>query len=180
MDITIRIAEGCAAPANYLWDTRWSTPQGQGDWALADSKDVANAGGLAASRVLETAVILALFTDRAVPPDHPLAKFADGDRRGWWGDAPSVRTDDGETEWGSYLWLLERSVATPEMARWAEVFAIEALGPVIAQGAAVRASAKAALLPARNGMTLAVGLYGRDGASVFDRQWDVLWRQAGL
>ena len=180
MDIFIRTAEGCAAPLNYLWDTQWQGDGGFGDWALQGLTASHNAGGLTADRTLETAVIIALFTDRAVPAQHPLARFSDGDRRGWWGDAPAMRTDDGETEWGSLLWLLERSIATPEIARWAEVFAIDAMGPIIRQGAAVRATARAVLLAARNGMTLDVGLYGRDGATVFDRKFDVLWRQVGL
>lgn len=175
---TIRLRDGeAAAPDPFLlWDTRWNTATGEGDWALAGFGAPANAGGLAATRAIETAVILCLMTDRRVPEGHPLAWLADGDRRGWWGDfLPSEQ--DGEAELGSLLWLLERAPLTGETARWAESLAVDALQPILAQGAAVRAVATAQADPLRNRLDLLVELYGRDGQRVWSHRFDDLWRQ---
>jgi phage gp46-like protein len=176
-DINVRVDEGCAASPFLLWDTLWDNTVGAGDWALADADETLNRGGLRAKAALATAVTLALFTDKACPPDHPLAKFADGDPRGWWGDGIDVRADLGEAPLGSLLWLLERSVVDSDTTRWAESFALDALQPMIAQGAAVQATAVAALLPRRNGITLAVTLIGQAGSKVYDRRFDIVWQQ---
>jgi phage gp46-like protein len=176
IDVTIRTDEGCAPEPNLLWDTVWNAEVGAGDWALAKDEPL-NRGGLAARQAIHTAVVLALFTDRRCPPDHPLARFADGDLRGWWGDGIDVRDDLGEQPLGSLLWLLERASLLTDTERWAESFAIEALQPLIDQGAAVRAKAKASADRARNRLNLDIVLIGRDGARVYDRRFDVLWRQ---
>jgi phage gp46-like protein len=175
--INLRANEGCAAQPNLLWDTVWDPAAGLGDWAVAGASETLNRGGLQATRALETAVILCLFTDRFCPPDHPLAKFADDDRRGWWGDGIDVRADLGETPLGSLLWLLERAIVDDNMARWAESLALDALSPLIAQGAAARATAQAEAHVTRNRMDLSVQLYGRDGTKIYDRRFDDIWRQ---
>ena len=173
------LAVGCAPEPLLLWDTVWNVGGGFGDWALAGAGETQNPGGLQATAALETAVIICLWTDRYCPPTHPLAKYADpDDRRGYWGDGLDVRADLGETPLGSLLWLLERSaidsVATP---RWAVSFAIDALAPLIACGAAVRADAQAFVSKAPNRLDLAVQLYGRDGAKIYDRRFDDVWAQ---
>ena len=180
MDINVRLAEGCAPQPSLLWDTIWDPVRGTGDWGLAGPGETLNRGGLAASAALKTAVLLCLFTDRACPPDHPLAKYVDGDLRGWWGDGVDVRDDAGEAAMGSLLWLLERSVATPDIARWAENLAIEALQPLIRQGAAVQVTALARINPGTARIDLAIALYARDGRRIYDHKFDGLYRQAGI
>ncbi|SHO65809.1 Mu-like prophage protein gp46 [Pseudoxanthobacter soli DSM 19599] len=135
-----------------------------------------NPGGLRADAAIETAVILALFTDRRVPEGHPLATGID-DRRGWWGDGVDVRADLGEGEIGSLLWLLERQTVSDEMAAWARTLAAEALAPLISQGVAVRVDTSAEARPAERTILLAVTLYGRDGSKVYDRRFELLWQQ---
>lgn len=67
---------------------------------------------------LTTAVILSLFTDRAVAEDE----LEDGmQNQGWWGDSYS------DEPWGSKLWLLRRKKSSEEVVNDAEDYAYEAL-----------------------------------------------------
>ncbi|HQF31923.1 MAG TPA: phage GP46 family protein [Hyphomicrobiales bacterium] len=157
----------------------WSTEEGRGDWAMAGADEADNIGGLRATAALETAVVLCLFTDRRCPADHPLAWLADGDRRGWWGDAVDVRADLGEAPLGSLLWLLERAPLDGETAMWAEAFAIEALQPLVDQKAVSKIEAVATARPEEDRLDLVVRLYGRDGSLVYDRKFDNIWAQVG-
>lgn len=178
--VVIRVAEGCAADSNVLWDSVWLPELGYADWALADPDETANRGGLRAKAAIETAVVLALFTDRRVEPEHPLFYLCDGDPRGWWGDGIDVRADLNEAPLGSLLWLLERAPLTIRglsAGRWAEQFALEALAPLIAQGAAARIDVSASVNELQGRLELTVNLFGRDGLKVYDRKFDVLWNQ---
>jgi phage gp46-like protein len=179
VEIRIRDNEGCDPPAQLLWDTVFDPKLGVGDWTLAGSDEPNNRGGLAAKRGLVTAVVLALFTDKRCPADHPLRQYADQDPRGYFGDGVDVREDLGEAELGSLLWLLERSVVTEETAQWARAFAIEALAPLQRQNAVARIDVFTTARPELNRLDLGVDLYARDGVKVFSRQFDILWRQVG-
>lgn len=167
----LSVAPDPACPSNaYLaWDTVWSNDYFSGDW----ERDAF--GALSARRGIATCVILALFTDKRCPADHPLAHLSDGDLRGWW--ATPLFAAAGLPEMGSLLWLLERASCTEENRRYAELFALDALQPLIAARLAVRAFASAEFLPQRNGVRLAVSLYGADGATVYAREFDVVWSQ---
>ena len=177
-DFDLRVAEGCDDDANLLWDTVWDVQTGRGDWAMTPAGATTNQGGLRATAALETAIIISLWTDRACPRDHPLFKFADGDPRGWWGDAVDVRADLGEGPLGSLLWLLERSaideVATP---RWAVSFVHEALAWMVEQNVAARIEAQASVSKSPNRLDIAVQIYGQDGAKIYDRRFEDVWAQ---
>lgn len=151
------------------------------DWALAaPPNNVLNAGGLRAVAELETAVLLLLFTDTFVPPDHPLAYLADGDGRGFWGDGVDVRTDLSEAPLGSLLWLLERApleAAGMPIEYWAQAFATEALAPLLAQGAVVEIDVSAVANTLMSRIELSVQLYGRNGELAYDRRFDLAWEQ---
>jgi phage gp46-like protein len=178
--VTIRAAEGCAADSNVLWDSVWDVANGYADWAMADPDEAQNHGGLRAKAAIETAVILALFTDKRVDPEHPLAWLADGDVRGYFGDGIDVRADLDEGELGSLLWLLERApmtIAGVPAETWAEQFANEALATLITQGVCVRIEIAATANAPAGRIELVVALYGRDGARIYDRKFDVLWSQ---
>lgn len=169
----VRANEGCADERVGLWDTVWDATEGRGDWALAEDDETGNQGGLRAKAALETAIVLSLFTDRRVDPQHPLAWLADGDNRGWWGDGVG---DDEPL--GSLLWLLERSPLTgPETERWAVALAEESLAGLVGKGAAVRLDVEATAVPLHSRLELLVRLYGRDGALLYDRRFDMIWRQ---
>lgn len=180
LSFSIRANEGCKPQPIYVWDSVWSPDIGYADWAYAPPAEVYNAGGLQAEAALDTAVVLCLFTDRFCPPDHPLAWLIENDdSRGWWGDGVDVRADLGEAPLGSLLWLLARATATQENAQWAQTFALDGLSPLIGQGAVVRVDAQAYLHPPSR-IDLAVQIYGRDGAQIYARQFDDLWREARL
>ena len=179
--VRIRIDEGCQPQVQLLWDTVWHAAEGYGGWAVADRGTVGNSGGLRATHAIETAVILCLFTDRRCPADHPLAKnIQDGDPRGWWGDGVDVRADLGEGEMGSLLWLLQNTAIDPvDTPRWLQSLALDALAPLVGQGAVVRVDAQATVDPTRNRGDLAVQIYGADGARIYDRKFQALWAQIG-
>lgn len=177
MDVIVRAAEGCGPDPFLLWDSVWSPELGLADWAVAGRDEKNNVGGLSAKRALFTAVVLCLFTDKRVPADHPLAYLASGDPRGWWGDAVDVRDDLGEADLGSLLWLLERAPLTDDVVRWARAFALEALEPLKGQHAVVRVDAQVAANKPAGRLELTVQLYGRDGSSVFDARFDLVWKQ---
>lgn len=174
LDINVRIDEGCAAQPELLWDSVWDPATGRADWQVARPGEPLNAGGLRAMRPLETAVILSLFTDRACPPNHPLAP-PDGDLRGWWGDGVDVRTDLGEAPLGSLLWLLERSILDPVATpRWAIAFAQDALSGLVTQGAVATIAVQAAAQPPSR-LDLAVQLYAQNGAELYNRRFSDIW-----
>ncbi|WP_022722939.1 phage GP46 family protein [Rhodopseudomonas sp. B29] len=182
-EVVIRKAEGCAEESNVVWDSVWVPERGVADWAMADADETANRGGLRAKQAIATAVVLCLFTDKRVDPDHPLAYLADGDVGGYFGDSVDVREDLYEGALGSHLWLLRRAPLTIRgipATRWAEQFAAEALAPLQAQGAVVRIDVAATQSEMRNQLFLDVRLYGRDGENVHDRKYDVLWNQVAL
>jgi phage gp46-like protein len=168
--ITVQPDLSCPSNAYLAWDTRWNKETQQGDWAVATD------GSLAASRGIATCVILALMTDKQCPADHPLAPD-DGDLRGWW--ATPLLIAQGVPEMGSLLWLLENKSVNETNRRYAETFALDALAPLLSAGLAVKATATATILPQGNGVTLAVALYGSDGARIYAAQFDVVWAQIG-
>lgn len=177
--LRVRINEGEDAQPILLWDSVWQPQQGMADWAMATGAEPQNQGGLRAQAALHTAVILQLFTDRRIPDNHTLRKLVDdGDARGWFGDAVDVRRDLFEDEMGSLLWVFERAPLTEDIRRWVEVLALEALQPLIAQGAVVRADAQAVAQFAIGRVDLAVQLYGRDGQRLYDRRFDDIWQQS--
>jgi len=178
--VVIRAAEGCAEDNNVLWDSVWDASRGCADWALAGAGETGNRGGLRATAAIETAVILCLFTDKRVEQDHPLAYLADGDVRGYFGDGVDVRADLDEGPLGSLLWLLERAPLTirgTPAAAWAEQFANEALATLRDQGVCVRIDVSATQVELESRLELEVALYGRDGAQIYNRKFDVLWNQ---
>lgn len=176
MAINVRIDEGEQEQPILLWDSVWEPWRGQADWAMAGASETQNRGGLSARAALHTAVVLSLFTDRRIDKQHPLFYLVeDGDQRGWYGDGVDVRQDLHETDMGSLLWVFERAHLNEEIRRWVEILALEALAPLIAQGAAVRAEAQADR--SLNRIDLHVQLYGRDGSKLYDYKFDDIWAQ---
>lgn len=176
--LRVRIDEGSQPQPSLLWDSVWSPWRGQADWAMAGADEPQNRGGLQAKAALHTAIVIALFTDRRIARDHPLFYLVeDGDQRGWWGDGVDVRADLFEDEMGSLLWVFERAILTEDIRRWVEVIALEALQPLINQGAAVRIEVQAVAQFAINRVDLAVQLYGRDGALIYDTRFADIWKQ---
>ncbi|MAY64005.1 MAG: hypothetical protein CML29_17515 [Rhizobiales bacterium] len=142
-----------------------------GDLSIAGDSEPGNRGGLAARHPLETAVTICLMSDARVDEDE----LRPGDvNRGWAGD--SFDLVDGEAPIGSKLWLLRRrTVDDVHVPRLAEAYTLEALQPLIDQGAAAEATATAVADPARNRLELSVTLTDRAGNSLVDRKFSLLW-----
>lgn len=174
----IRINEGRDPQPQLLWDSIWDAARGFADWALAAASEALNRGGLAATRALETAIVIQLFTDKRLPAGHPLRKYVDGnDLRGWWGDGVDVRADLGETEIGSLLWVLSRAPLTEEIRRWAETLAKDALQPLIRQKVAARIDVAAVAHASVGRLDLAIKVYRSNGSLALDRRFDDIWAQ---
>lgn len=177
--LRVRIGEGEKAQPNLLWDSVWDKDIGSADWALAGADEAQNRGGLRAKAALHTAIVLALFSDRRIPDQHPLRKYVTGDDpRGWWGNSVDVRADLGEEELGSLLWVFARAVLTDAVRLEVEAEARAALHCLIKQGAASRIDIKAIAEQAFNRCDLIVQIYGRDGTLTYDTKFEDLWRQA--
>jgi len=80
------------------------------DWLLTPQ------GTLDATHDLETAVIMALGTDRLAAASDELPLPGDTDRRGYWGDL-DAKAIWGEGPLGSRLWLLSRAKIVGTNAR---------------------------------------------------------------
>ncbi|WP_438752069.1 phage GP46 family protein [Pararhizobium sp. O133] len=129
-------------------------------------------GDLKAEQGLATQVLICLMTDRRVEA----SELRDGDtNRGWVGD--SFDLENGETDLGSRLWLLRRGRLFEGIETVAESYAREALQPLLRQGAVVRVDATATADRSQNRLDLAVALYGREGAQVYNDTFAILWRQ---
>ena len=103
----------------------------QGDLAI-DGAD------LARDDTLETAIVISLMTDALVDPDE--LPEGETDRRGYWGQAVQPDPDDN---FGSKLWLLDRTKRTPDILPRAEEYCVEALTWLVADGRAIAVDASA-------------------------------------
>lgn len=176
--LRVRINEGETAQPHLVWDSVWIPSHGMADWALASADELQNRGGLRAKAALHSAVVIALFTDKRIPDNHPLRYLVgDDDPRGWFGDGVDVRADLHETEMGSLLWVFERAILTEEIRLWVEAIALEALAPLVAQRAVARIEVQAVANQAVNRLELYVQLYGRDGSRVYEQRFEDIWRQ---
>lgn len=93
------------------------------EWDSGSADLVVRGDDLASEEGLRTAVLQSLFLDRRAEADDVLPAD-DGDRRGWWGDEFAPIEGD---RYGSRLWLLDRGVRRPDVARLAEEIDREAL-----------------------------------------------------
>jgi phage gp46-like protein len=178
MPLEVRIDEGEQQQPTLFWDSRWEPWRGQADWAMADASEPQNRGGLASRAALHTAVVISLFTDKRIERDHPLFHLLeDGDQRGWFGDGVDVRADLFEDHMGSLLWIFERAYLNEEIRRQVELVSLEALQPLISQGAAVRIEVQAEAQFAINRVNLGVQIYGKDGSRLYDHKFEDIWAQ---
>lgn len=183
--VTVRIRENeaCAPDSFLLWDSIWvqrlDASGGYCDWLLATEGDPAEArGGLRSSAALNTAVLIALFTDRRLPPDM-VSPHGDGDPRGWWGD--SIKFDDEpEQPIGSLLWTLTRGTLDRATAQLAVDYATDALQPIVDQGAVARFDVTAEPRITEGWLLLTVKGYSHANEARFDQRFEVLWEQAQL
>lgn len=100
------------------------------------------------THALQTAVIVALGTDRLANPEDALPDLDSDDRRGWWGD---LSAEDIWGGWpiGSRLWLISRAKITGAAARdgatvtRVEDYIREALQPFLEAGIASKMTVNA-------------------------------------
>lgn len=129
-------------------------------------------GDFRAEQGLATQVLILLMSDRRVED----SELRDGEQnRGWLGD--SFDRLDGEDVLGSRLWLLRRRSIYDGIEVDAEDYAREALQPLITQGSVARVDATATAKRAENRLDLEIAMYGRDGETVFNQKFGLLWRQ---
>lgn len=91
-------------------------------------------GNIIVSDLLDTAVLISLFTRRRALPTDEIPNPG-GDLGGWW--ATPYEDTDGD-EMGSRLWLLSRSVLTNANLNLAKAYIEEALAWMVEDGTAAR------------------------------------------
>jgi|APTNR8051073442_1049403.scaffolds.fasta_scaffold31631_2 phage gp46-like protein len=136
---------------------------------------------LATADDLETAVMVALFTDARAGDDDAVPGDP-ADRRGWWGDALPISIMGRELpadRLGSRLWLLERAKQLPETLVLARQYAREALQVFIEGGIAASIEVDAGF-PRAGWLLLHVGFVMPDGSRRQFGPWEANWQAQSL
>ncbi len=118
---------------------------------LAMGADPANRT-LADDGGLHTAILLSLFCDRRAAEDDEIPA-GDGDRRGWWAD--QFGEIDGD-EFGSKLWLLDRSKLSARTVERAKRYAEDALRWLVEDGVAKSVTVTAEAVPTESRIEIGV------------------------
>lgn len=126
---------------------------------------------------LESAVLMAIGTDRRANADDPLPT-PDDNLRGWWGDTDAQEIWEG---WpvGSRLWLLDRAKITDQNYKYGstvarvETYLRECLMPFISAGIATKVDVSAQRYNEQT-ITATVTLYRGSRAAVA-LQFQALW-----
>jgi len=143
-----------------------------GDLAVNPLDHAEAPGDLRAEQGLATQVLIQLQTDRRVED----SELRDGEvNRGWIGDSFDLMND--EQPLGSRLWLLRRRGIFEGIETVVEDYVREALQPLIDQGAVASVGVEVSVDRAGNRVDYTASLYGRDGARVYERKFDIMWRQ---
>ncbi|MEE7460694.1 hypothetical protein MFUR16E_04770 [Methylobacterium fujisawaense] len=181
IDITPLADLGVATlPPDIVWLRADGTPVApgeygvRGDFAVASTQAQGGAGGLVARMPLASAVHLLLWTDAAPPPEL-LRRFGLRDARGWPGDGFDVDTANGEQALGSYFWVYRRAELSVQIGLELQAEAKRALSPLLRQGAVARIVAVCTIDEVHDRAALDVGLYARDGTTLYAKRFDPLW-----
>lgn len=125
--------------------------------------------GLRSQSPLETAILIALFTD--APADEAELRYEHrGDFRGFPGDGIEGRSI------GSKLWLYRRSQLTDQVALTVKAEIIRALQIIIDEGAVARIDVQVEAVKAENRCDVQIEVFGRDGGRTYSNRFDLLWR----
>lgn len=125
--------------------------------------------GLRSESPLETAILIALFTDAPVDAGE-LRYEHNGDFRGFPGDGI-----EGNPV-GSKLWLYRRSELTDLVAMQVRAEIIRSLRVILDQEAAARIDVQVFPMKAENRLDALIEIFGRDGSRVYSNRFDLLWR----
>lgn len=118
--------------------------------------------------ILETAVIVSLFTDRQADADDEIPDGT-GDVRGWWGDVLSPV--DGDLI-GSRLWLLHREKQVESVRKDAETYVYEALEHLLDDDTATSINV-IATYPRPEWLALSISIQRADSTSLnFNYSWE--------
>ncbi len=129
-------------------------------------------GDFRAEQGLATQVLIHLMTDRRVEE----SELPSGEQnRGWLGDSFDLM--GGERPLGSRLWLLRRRAIYEGIEVDVEDYVREALEPLIEQGAVASIAVEVSVDRPANRVGYIVTLTGRDGLRVYERNFELLWRQ---
>jgi phage gp46-like protein len=115
---------------------------------------------------LETAVLISLLTERRAAPDDdlPAGLVCKG---GWWGDTYLKQP------WGSRLWQLRRSVATPKTVARAKAYIEEALAWLVQDGVAKSVVVRTSRGENPTQLKYSVDIARPGVVSTWSRSWEV-------
>lgn len=118
--------------------------------------------------ILETAVIVSLFTDRQADADDEIPDGTN-DKRGWWGDVLAPVPGDLI---GSRLWLLHREKQTEPVRKIAQAYGDEALEHLLDDNVAETLEVTASY-PRAEWLRLDIAIKTTDGQFInFNYAWE--------
>lgn len=150
-------------------DLIWDIDEGVADLVI----DTGNAD-LKRQAALETAVIIALFTDKRADASDSFLNGTDpaADPRGWPGDF----FEDQEV--GSHLWLLFEQTISLDVLRRFKEYAEQALQVLIDQGVVARYNVEVQRNASNTErVDMSVVLFSSDGSQKYNRRFEVVWGQ---
>jgi phage gp46-like protein len=134
-----------------------------------------NNGALDTTQILESMVIVSLFSDRRAAPNDRLPVLQT-DPRGWFGDSYSAIPGD---QIGSRLWLLEGAVTYPQLPVVAQGYILEALQWMIEDGIAASVAAQCWFDPDNSHqLDCMVQIYEPNATSPITLAYAGIWREA--
>ena len=161
MIITITQINGAAAQIAAPPDIVWSGTVGD----FADDP----VRGLKSDSPLETAIVIALFTD--APADEAALRYEHaGDFRGFPGDGI-----DGEAT-GSTLWIYRRRELSDIVAMEVKAEIERALSGLIDQQAVAKIVVSTAADKPAGKIAASIDIFARDGSTTYAKKFDLIWR----
>ena len=172
--MTSFLQDPCSPSPRVQWNTFWESDftltdglQTQGDWTIDGDSAFEN-------NEIYSAVLMCIFTDRRAPQDLELPGD-DDDRRGYHGDFYDVRTERGEAELGSLLWLYERAALTDDNIKGMEDAIRDCLLPLESQGLVADYDVTVEADKNTGKVCVGVTLYAQSRQKIFDARFTRLW-----
>lgn len=149
-------------------DTVWNVKRQAGEWIIADEM-------LQHKTALYTAATICLFTDKRLQ-EGMQAPDGTEHKRGWWGTSDSILLD-GEFEFGSFYWTLDRSILNDDTEVKAHDFTILALQPLIDQKVMAELEVNVTSNKAKNVLEIMIDFYSHKTNKKQQQQFNIWWAQ---
>lgn len=173
-EIVMRVSAECV-DISPLWDSviLQNSPLSI-DWALAGPDEGINAGGLQSKHMLETAIIIQLWTDKWSKANEI------GDRhdpKGWCLEGIDTQ---GFGEIGNELHSLFRGRLNAQTAMKAKAYIQQGLKMIVDQGAVARFDVDSQTDIPTGSLIVNIQGYSESGDRVYEQRWSFVWDQIAM